>query len=210
MPRTWPARSPRRGLMPPASSAYCALPLLLRGFYAVGDARRPLVAAAWRAGDQHAARSGSGLAAGRIGAGAGHGDFIGRATAAARRQLLARACAPLDWRGLAVGAFKATVWPRRLWPRQWCSSATMAPAVESERSPAGLRLATIAGGLAFLAVLWALGQRRAGDALAAELAGVRRLLPRPTVAHRSSRQRQQRIVRRARSGKRRQVSSLAP
>ncbi len=89
-------------------AAYCALPLLLRGFYAVGDARRPLYAAAlalaintlldlilaWPLGE-------SGLA-------------LATAISSLVQLLLlavsfSRAHAALDWRGLAGSTLKATL-----------------------------------------------------------------------------------------------------
>jgi putative peptidoglycan lipid II flippase len=135
-------------------AAYCALPLLLRGFYALGDARRPLYAAAsalaintvldlalaWPLGE-------SGLA-------------LATAISSLVQLLLlgvsfSRRHAAIAWRELGTGALKATV-----------ATAASAAAVVfvCAITPAGgmgavairLALATIAGGLAFLAALWGL------------------------------------------------------
>jgi putative peptidoglycan lipid II flippase len=135
-------------------AAYCALPLLLRGFYAVGDARRPLQAAAWALAINTLLDLVLAWPLGESG--------LAWATAVSSLvQLLllgasfSRTHAPLAWRQLAAGTLKATI-------------ATVASAVAvvlvCPVAPAGgmttvaarLALATIAGGLAFFAVLWAL------------------------------------------------------
>jgi putative peptidoglycan lipid II flippase len=134
--------------------AYCALPLLLRGFYAVGDARRPLRAAAWALAINTVLDLALAWPLGESG--------LAMATAISSLvQLLllsvsfSRTHAPLAWRELAVGTLKSTF--------ATAASAT-AVVIVSSVAPAGgmaavtarLAMATIVGGLAFFAVLWAL------------------------------------------------------
>jgi len=135
-------------------AAYCALPLLLRGFYALGDARRPLYAAA------------SALAINTVLDLAlawplGESGFALATAISSLVQLLllaasfSRRHAAIAWRELATGTLKATV-----------ATAASAAAVVfvCAITPAGgmgavairLALATIAGGLAFFAALWGL------------------------------------------------------
>ncbi|HEX4146096.1 MAG TPA: murein biosynthesis integral membrane protein MurJ [Pirellulales bacterium] len=140
--------------------AYCALPLLLRGFYAVGDARRTLWAAAWALAINTLLDLALAWPLGESG--------LALATAISSLvQLLllsasfSRAHATLAWRQIAAGALKAAV-----------AAAASAAAVltvcaiapTSGRSAVAVELAaaTIAGGLAFAGVLWGLG----GDELA--------------------------------------------
>jgi putative peptidoglycan lipid II flippase len=134
--------------------AYCALPLVLRGFYAVGDARRPLIAAgaslainaildlalAWPLGE-------AGLALATAISSVVQLAILG--VAFSKRHV------PLDWRSLAGGFGKsslatavlaATVVAVRGW----------VPAESSWAIALELSLATAAGAAAFLATLWAL------------------------------------------------------
>ena len=153
MPRMLPGLPPPRALMRqaswPTAPAAAVAGILRRG-------RRAPAAVCRRLGtvDQHGARLGAGLAAGRIGAGPGHGDVIAGATVAVGRQFLARHAA-LDWRGLAVGTFKATVATAAL-ATVVVIVCPVAPAGAVATVAARLALATVAGGLTFCAVLWAL------------------------------------------------------
>jgi putative peptidoglycan lipid II flippase len=135
--------------------AYCTLPLLLRGFYAVGDARRPLGAAgaalaintvldlalAWPLGE-------TGLA-------------LATAVAAVVQFLVlgvgfSRSYAALDWRRLAVGALKSAVATTAL-AATVLSITHLVPAGGTWPTTVQLVVATVGGGLAFLTVLWLLG-----------------------------------------------------
>ncbi len=129
-------------------AAYCALPLVLRGFYAVGDARRPLkagglalaintlvdLALAWPLGE-------AGLA------------WATAASSLVQVLLLgvsfSRAHGTLDWRGLGRCTFQAELSPPRHWPRPWCSLTRRG---DGNRMMLAVRLAlaTLAGGRGLL------------------------------------------------------------
>ncbi len=136
-------------------AAYCALPLLLRGFYAVGDARRPLYAAGVALAINTALDLGLTWPLGESG--------LALATAISSIvQLLllgtsfSRAHAALDWRGLAGSTLKATVATAALATVVVLISPVAPAGARIANGAARLALATIAGGAAFFAVLWAL------------------------------------------------------
>ncbi|HEY1786416.1 MAG TPA: murein biosynthesis integral membrane protein MurJ [Pirellulales bacterium] len=135
-------------------AAYCALPLLLRGFYAVGDARRPLLAAAWALAINTLLDVSLAWPLGESG--------LALATAISSLvQLLvlgasfSRIHAALAWRELAAGALKATIATGAL-AVAVLLVCPAAPAGPMAAVAARLALATIAGGVVFFAALWLL------------------------------------------------------